>query len=603
MNISRIDGLRQGVVLSAQASPTTRSISRCQAVGAHKKCARFIADGLHSISYHSRQAKSQWAHNHHVSLWPAVAPVGGRRFLNYFTSYPPSGHSSNHSTAEPIETTGQPDKPPPSIQYAVVQRKEWCLKFVDYYDDTTVDEQFRVYTDPYSRGYASANGPNITVSDKPEDVELQTIDGERKFDEEAFEPTRRLQSVLSDWHRRRANVSLDTIWELYEAVPEPRLTYITARTRHLLMAALASVERKNEKSMLRYFKVVADTTNAGFSLTTTQWNTAMSFAARYVTVTTEVEVEAALNIWRMMEREAGLKGDSVTFNILFDAASKAGKFDLAEMVYTEMTRRGFAFNRYHHVSLIYFFGLKGDSSGVRAAYKELIEAGEIVDTVVFNSLIASFIRCGEEQSAEHVYEKMKETTSRLRTMPHRDYTMAQAITKTLMMFARVGKEHPSLLPTLRQSALPAPDLTTYRILLNHYGLRLGNLSKVAQFLDEMKRCRIPLSGAVFLSLFKSFAVHGGSGSDWSAQRLGSVWTAFLNAMDIGVEGLYISTWLAEAALEAHARYATRSELLDVYECLRSRWELDHSSSEYMLHILRKLLGRTGLRSSVPPWRR
>ncbi|KAI0432337.1 hypothetical protein F5Y09DRAFT_302277 [Xylaria sp. FL1042] len=475
------------------------------------------------------------------------------------------------------------------------------LGIIDYYDDTSVDEALKFYRDPYFRKYAAPDGPHITVSDRSEDLELQTIYGDRNPADEELESARHLRLAIAAWNRSPSQVSVDTIWDLYQALPEPRPMHIPASTRHLLMAVLASGERKHQKSMLRYFAVIADVKNCGFSLTSFQWNMAISLATRYVAVTTEVELEAGLNLWRQMEIEAGIKANEVTFNILFDAASKAGKFVLAEMIYQEMTHRGFEYNRYHYVSLINFFGLKQDSSGVRAAYREMVEAGEIIDTVVLNCLIASFIRCGEEQSAEHVYEKMKASNQDLPTLPHLDYTMAKAITKVLTMFARVGKKHPSMRPLFQKSALLSPDLQTYRILINHYGLRLGDLSKVAQFLDEMKACMVPLNGVIFLALFQSFSAHGAPGTEWSTQRLASVWNAFLDAFDSGADGLYISTWMAMAVLEAHSRHCTRDELLEVYDCLHSRWELDDKNSLYMLHFLQRLLERRGLNVNRPRW--
>ncbi|KAJ2983642.1 hypothetical protein NUW58_g6215 [Xylaria curta] len=501
----------------------------------------------------------------------------------------------NHTAAPTAEPTEELKRPHISTHYerrVVEQSKKEMLDMVDYYDDEPVDEYMKFYGDPFLRTYASANGPNITISDKKEDLELQTINGDRGPDDKQFEPARNLQSALASWHRRPSQHFLDTIWDLYQALPEPRPAHMHARTRHSLMAALASVERRDLKSMLRYFAVVADVKNSGFSLTRVQWNKALSFASRYVATTTEVELEAALKLWRSMEKEANIRGNEATFNILFDCASKAGKFDLAEMIYKEMARRGFAFNRFHHVSLIHFLGLKMDSNGVRAAYKEMVEAGEIIDTVVLNCLIASFIRCGEEQSAEYVYEKMKASSKDLPVPPHRDYTMGKAIKKVLGMFARVGKQYPSMLPEFQKSALLSPDLHTYRILLYHYGLRLGSLSKVVQFLDEMSAFTVPFNGMVFLILFRSFAKHGGAGSEWSAQRLNRVWEAFLNALDSEVDGLYISTWLAMAVLKAHARYATKDEMLDVFDCLRSRWELDSTNTQYMLQFLQSLL-KTG----------
>ncbi|KAI0541421.1 hypothetical protein GGR58DRAFT_456987 [Xylaria digitata] len=608
MNISRIDGSRYGAVLFGQSSPAANAITRSRAVRVHNGCAKSITNDLHTISCHNHPTRPQWAHNRHPNLLlprtfcaagAAVTPGGGRLpGSNYFTSSPATSRSWNHTavaSTQPIEKTNNLNKPALFERRVVVQPKDEVLGILDYYDDdVSVEESLKFYQDPYLRKYASADGPNIVVSDRPEDLELQTMYGDPAPVDEDSELARELRLAIIARHRHPSQVSLDTLWDLYQALPEPRPMHISARTRLSLTSALASAERKNEKSMLRYFSVIADIKNAGFSLTTFQWNSALSFATRYVAKTTEIEVEAALKLWREMEKEAKLKGNEVTFNILFDAASKAGKFNLAEMIYKEMTHRGFAYNRYHHISLIHFFGLKQDSSSVRAGYREMVEAGEIVDTVVLNCLIASFIRCGEEQSAEHVYEKMKAFNKDLPTLPHRDYTMGKAITKVLTMFARVGRKHPSMRPVFQKSALLSPDLQTYRILINHYGLRLGNLSKVAQFLDEMKAFMVPLNGMVFLALFQSFSIHGGPSSEWSAQRLESVWDAFLDAMDSGADGLYISTWLAMAILEAHVRYASREELLDVYECLRSRWHLDDANAQYMLHFLETLLKAGGM---------
>ncbi|KAI0116441.1 hypothetical protein GGR51DRAFT_501332 [Nemania sp. FL0031] len=612
MNISRIDGSRYGAVLFSQPLPAAaNSIARFRAARVHNECPRSLTNNFYSTPRHSRPIHPQW---HYPSLplprtfCAAVAPAGGRLpSSNYFTSFPAGVRSWNHtavSTDEPAEKTEIPQTPQTPALFSrrvVGQSKDEVLSIVDYYDDASVEEYLKFYQDPFLRKYAAPDGPNLTVSDRPEDLEFRAVDGDRPLAEEESEPVRRLSLALSIRRRRPAEISLDTIWDLYQAVPQPRPLHITSSTRHSLMAALGSVERKDQRSMLRYFSVVADVKNSGLSLTSFQWNTALSFATSYVATTTEVEVEAALKLWRDMEGDARVKGNDVTFNILFDSASKAGKFRLAEMIYQEMGHRGYAFNRYHHVSLIHFFGLNQDSSGVRAAYKEMVEAGEIVDTVVCNSLISSFIRCGEEQSAEYVYDKMKASNEDLPTLPHRDYTLQRAITKVLTMFARVSKKYPSMRPTFQKTALLSPDLHTYRILINHYGLQLGNLSKVAQFLDEMKAFNVPLHGVIFLALFQSFAAHGWPGSDWSAQRLENVWDAFLDAMDSGADGLYISTWLAMAALEAHARHSTRDGLLDVYGCLRSRWELDDTNTQYMLHFLQKLLKSSKLDLPKAPW--
>ncbi|RYO88359.1 hypothetical protein DL764_008736 [Monosporascus ibericus] len=484
-------------------------------------------------------------------------------------------------------TVPQPDSH--FVIYGPAQPVDKLLEFVDQYDDSSVGEHLDFVHDPYMRKYARPDGPKLTVSDRREDVMLEPFDSRQRQDVEETKAVEDLRVAVLTKLKRPAQIDSERVYALYQEIPEPRISHLPARLRHQLLAALGTIERKDSKSMLRYFAVVADVKNSGFSLTSYEWNTAMSFATRYVGTSTEVETEAALHIWREMEHDAGVKANEVTFNILFDVASKAGNFTLAEMVYREMINRGYTFNRYHHVSLIHFFGLKQNGSGVRAAYRHMVEAGEIIDTITLNCVLSSLLRCGEEESAERLYEKMKNSTEAGRNIPDRNYTIQKSITKVLMMFARLAKAHPDMRPSFQHAALLAPDLQTYRILVNWYGIRLGNLPKVAQFLDEMKFFRVPLHGAIFLALFKSFHIHGGPGSDWSAQRLESVWNAFLNALDTKTEGLHISTWMAMAILRAFSRYSDREQMLDIYEALRSRWNLDLVNSQFMLDFLNKLL--------------
>ncbi|KAI0161271.1 hypothetical protein GGR57DRAFT_454163 [Xylariaceae sp. FL1272] len=610
MNISRIDGSRYGAVLLSQPSTaTTTALSR-----ATRPRRSFIAHGLPIFPAPASGPSAPWlsaqkarrnlprSRNFCTAVAPTSSPIPSS---NYFTSHIPTARSWNHTAVVPNEPSSQTRTSDASRfgeREIVVQRKADVLDFVDQYDDEiNVDAHFSFYKDPYRRGYAQSDGPVLAVSHRKEDLEIQAIDGDRENWQERFKPGERLRRALDRRQRQRHKVSLDKIWELYQELPEPKITHISPRVRHQLMATLGSVERKDQTSMLRYFAAVADIKNSGFSLAHFEWNTAVSFASRYVAVTTETEVGAALQLWREMEKTSNVKATDVTFNILFDAASKAGKFDLGEAIYQEMGNRGFVYNRYHHVSLIHFFGLKKDSAGVRAAYREMIHKGEIIDTVVLNCVIAGFIRCGEEASAERVYEKMKAANQDLPTIPHRNYSLQKAMTKTLMMFARIGNEHPTMRTQFQKTALLSPDLRTYRILINHYGLKLGDLSKVAQYLDEMKHYKVSIHGSIFLALFKSFAQHGGPGSDWSQQRLNGVWDAFLDAVDSEADGLHISTWLAMAALQAHAKYASKNDMLDVYECLRSRWDLDAANSQFMLNFLHKILTKTD--SPTGSWRK
>ncbi|KAK8025990.1 hypothetical protein PG990_003813 [Apiospora arundinis] len=505
--------------------------------------------------------------------------------------------------APPMEIIDiQPLAEAPAVAPAVASHKvphlskEELLGFMDYYDDISVEERLDFLKDPYMRKYAPPEDTSLNISDRPYELLAPTPEEVERGSQEDMETVAKLRAAVYSRLLRPHNVDLEVIYDIYLQLPGHRIPYLSARLRHALFAALGIVERKSPKAMLRYFNVVADTKASGFTLSRTEWNTAMSFASRYVGTSSDVEAEAALHLWREMEHDVGVKGNEVTFNILFDVASKAGKFALAEMIYQEMNTRGFQFNRFHHVSLIHFFGLKMDGGGVRAAYRQMVNASEIIDSTVLNCVMAGLLRCGEEDSALQLYNKMKATDRRSKIIPERNYTLQKKMTKVFLMFARVGRKHPELQRGFQSTSLTTPDLYTYRILVNHFGVKLGDMSKVAQFLDEMKFFRVPLHGSVFLALFKGFNRYGNTeGSDWSTQRLESVWHAFLDAHDDGADGLYISTWMAMWILRSFAE-CTRSQdrVLDAYEELSSRWELDQQNRSFMLDFLHKLLGRSGL---------
>ncbi|KAI1641789.1 uncharacterized protein F4817DRAFT_354748 [Daldinia loculata] len=583
----RIYGSIYGAILSRRPSPSLSSVPSLYTTkirDGHRKasCEGLLAiPGRPSSVRPRKKLKTSCTFTSARYINSAITTPGHRPSSpGYFSSNFHCSRKWNHASR------GTGDTPPPS--QGVTPRPE-LLEIVDQYDDTSINEHLEFLRDPYLRRYAPADGPYLTVSDRSEDVNLQSVDPRQRLDPEESEVVRKLREVVLLKLRRPATIDLDEVYDRYLSLPEPRTSHITARLRHQLLAVLGMTERKNSKSMLRYFSVVTDVKNSGFPLTRFEWNTAMSFASRYVGRSTEVEVEAALHLWREMEQTAGIRASDVTFNILFDVASKAGKFTLAEMIYQEMMTRGFQFNRYHHVSLIHYFGLKQDTGGMRAAYKEMVESGEVIDSIVLNSVISGFLTAGEEDSAGKVYEKMKLSARGTKVLPNRNYSIQKNITKVLMMFARVAKKHPDMRPNFQKTALISPDLQTYRLLINYYGPRLGDLSKVAQFLDEMKLFEVELHGAIFLAIFKAFGRHGSAGSDWSAERLVSVWNAFLDALDSGTEGFYISTWMAMAVLRAFSRFSTRDQMLDIYESLRSRWDLDTANSQFMIDFLKRIM--------------
>ncbi|KAK3304124.1 uncharacterized protein B0T15DRAFT_485868 [Chaetomium strumarium] len=486
--------------------------------------------------------------------------------------------------------------------------KKELLDLIDDYDGEQigpVDEYLEYLRDPYLRGYAQPYAQRFTFARTAEDFAYPNLEQVIHAGEEEQKTLWELRFAVLTRLRTPQKVDLDHIFELYQRLPEPRMLYIHARFRHQLLRALGQPDERDFTSMLRYFAVIADVKNTGITLTTAEWNCAISFATKYVGTVTETEIEAALKLWREMELDAGVKATNVTFNILFDVACKAGNFALAEMIYREMEGRGHQYNRYHYTSLIHFFGLKHETSGMRAAYKEMVNAGEMIDTVVLNAMIAGLLRSGEEAPAERLYERMKAAslgdgaadadgkTPDGGDIPVRTAPSDRVITQALLMFAKIGRRHPPSRPSLQRMAPLAPDLQTYRILVNHYGVKRGDLAKTAAYIDEMKFFKIPLHHAIFLALFKGFALHGGyPRSAWSEQRLHGIWNALLDALDSGAAGLEVKTWLAVWALRAFARCSSKERTLHVYDALKARWSLSHADEQFMIDFLNGLVNKS-----------
>lgn len=476
------------------------------------------------------------------------------------------------------------------------------MDFVRQEDNSKVDDHLEFYRDPYRRGYAQDDGPKVQVSDKKRDVEYPSRDETFRANDETKQLIAKLCSSVAYALRHPQRTSLDSIYEMYLKLPEPRMLHFTWHWRDRLLKLMGTPPRRNSESMLRYFALVADVKNAGLTLRRTHWNLALTFATKYVSRATSTELESALRLWKEMERGANIEGNDVTFNVLFDVASKVGNFTLADMIYREMESRGISYNRYHHVSLIHYFGLKMDSSGVRAAYKEMVESGEMIDTIVLNCVISGLLRCGEEAAAEETYERMKNGHAMAPSIPDRNYGMSRVVTKVMMMFSKLGKEHPGMQKALQKQIRLTPNLHTYKLFVEHYAIRVGDLPKVAQYLDEMKYLRITIHPTIFLALFKGFYSHGGyTNAEWSEKRLEGVLNALYQASDENVKGFRIDRWLVIWALRAAKKCSSTEAVVEVFDNMAERWDIPPDRQSFMHSILDSILNGGDMKSSTGQW--
>jgi pentatricopeptide repeat protein len=244
----------------------------------------------------------------------------------------------------------------------------------------------------------------------------------------------------------------------------------------------------------------------------------------------------------------------------------------------------------------------GDAA--RAAYKALVEADEIVDTVVLNAMISALIRSHEANAAENIYERMKKShLERLGAkLPPKDFRARRKITKTLKMMARTAKVDKTKREQFQRRSIIAPDLHTFEILLRHFAVQAGELDKTAKFLEEMTWFDIAPHNALFVPLLKAFISHGGIRyTRWTESRLEVVWKSLIQALDDKVEGVHISKWLVLCAIKAFAKCSGKSRTVEVWEEIKQKWDPGEADLDFVMRHLREILDGQDMAERKHDW--
>ena len=387
---------------------------------------------------------------------------------------------------------------------------------------------------------------------------------------------------------KNTETSHDELFRSYQNLPFPGVYHLPPNIRRILLRRLSVAAKKTETVMLRYLSIVDDMKAANLPLSTAEWNSAIHLAGRSFSRVTATNVESALHIWKEMEQEADVKSDNVTFNILFDIATKAYKFVLAEMILEEMKARNLRVCRFAHVGLIYYYGLRGDGDGVRRAYRELVEGGQIVDTIVLNCVITSLLRAGELPAAEQVLHRMKAMQAKKigGKPPQRTFEGDRELGRVLDRLSRLSRNNPERRQQLQNEQFLAPDNRTYKLFVEHHVSQTGELQRVVSLLDEMQSLGLPIHGRIFLELFRGFTMHGGIRyTSWTEARLESVWISFLQALEQGQKDVSVNRWIVVWVLRAFVKCCGKDRALEIWDELKTRWKPTERETEFIYEIL------------------
>lgn len=379
-------------------------------------------------------------------------------------------------------------------------------------------------------------------------------------DEEGYEsPLKEIESSLRMNQIREVAVMQDfvnlllddrssnrALFKVYQKLPSPGVAYLPRGVRRLFLQRMSTPWIRNTVSMVRYLSLIDDMQRAELPITRAEWSSAIYLAGRtFSQMSNEDALPNALKMWRRMEMDADVKASNVTFNILFDIAVRAGKYVLADTMLREMHNRGLRLNRLGRVSLIYYHGLRQDGDAIRKTYRDFVDAGEIVDTLVLNCVIASLNNARENTAAEQTYERMKDIHLRRRQQKqssdgtaYKRYpdpgsniidgdVASNSLGRTLLRASHLR----SILPENHQqlqNAMPlTPDQDTFKSMISYHTNVSGDIDRITVLLNEMVEIfGLPFRTRTFQLLFKGFALHGhatDSTARWSAKQLDLVW--------------------------------------------------------------------------------
>jgi pentatricopeptide repeat protein len=416
----------------------------------------------------------------------------------------------------------------------------------------------------------------------------------------------RLQSLL-----KLEEPSHEEIWETYTQLSEPRVVYLPDKTIHDMLHHLSIVERPTLGAMQPYLSILDDMKNAHIHIRRQEWTTATHLAGRHRGFVSADDLQSALYLWRDMEQRANVKAGHVTFNVLFAIAVKAGKFTLAELFLEEMKARRLKFHRHFRISLLYYHGVMQNGSGVRRVYQDMIAAGDVVDVVVMNAVIAALFRAGEPSAAEHVFERMKRLAATGRATGRTSLTIPGGSTLSKSDRTWRGQRKLGLqltyggrdlardgdtegLKQLQEWAPIAPNSRTYSLLIRHQATVTGNIDRVNELLREMGYNGVPLEGSIFVVIFHGFTAFGGVRySSWTRAKLEQTWTEYMQAVSDGLYRTWIGQTSVVAVLKAFRKCADAERTMQVWEEIKKVWDPSAEEREGVLKTLRPVVQPKG----------
>jgi len=320
----------------------------------------------------------------------------------------------------------------------------------------------------------------------------------------------------------------ESLFELYRKLPGSRLPYLDRITMERFITRLMTVPLRDQVTMLRYLTLIEDMKASKIPITRHEWNQAMSFVLKAFKQTTAAEMRAAYELWSQSEGDHGVHADRTTFNILLDGASNSKSPALAQSILKEMRTRNMQYDRFTYTALMMYHAHIGDGAKIRQVYQGLVDAGDIVDTVILNTLMTALVLVGEEDDALRIFGFMKRAGTIVEKNPEPAMVEYRACRAFAQKLKRPGAQN-SKRYMEELNVYLGPDIGSFHLFV-HLNCRKANWDRAQHFIRDMNMFGISLPDSIYLSLLKGFAWWGSPDpcSQWNPARLENVLNVVLD---------------------------------------------------------------------------
>ncbi|KAJ5579162.1 hypothetical protein N7450_008029 [Penicillium hetheringtonii] len=528
-------------------SPRCRSLPAMPSRQPGHQLRAYSRDGFTDSDHHS--SPKPWPDS---GQWPRPHPTQHRSQLDTVTAQTGTGQKIDLDFRRRLKKTDGNDAE------TVAERKSLITTWHQYFDPKTHnhtshrDNQLSVLPDEPQNELEEA----LSYDEKRY---LSTASLYRKILGDEYDWKEALKLVLPHPHPRRNRItghlyetdspsvaeliravhskpplSSQYLFTLYRRIPTPGVEKLPSTTRGALLRQMANPPNRRPVDIRRYLALFDDMLASNIPMSRSLWTTAISFASRHSGQgrTRKRNVVRAIGIWQQMEHYAQIESDEVIFNILYDAAIKAGQFSIAERLEAEMIKRELT--------------KRGDVEGITKTFDNFTQSGNIVDTVILNGLLSAFLKAGDFETAEGIYERMllaRNTTEN--AAPKTDVTgdslttrfeIYRSTTKRLGRLLKLSDALKEPLPgpyRAFQDSMPlTPDTRTFHILLRHYAIKTGRFDKALHIIRDMENFfEVPPRHMIYSTLFEGFSIHGNTKKEtWTPKRLWALWHSYVWAL-------------------------------------------------------------------------